>query len=94
MCSFYSRPWLAESKVFRIVVTQMRNPTLLPESLLDMEYLTFIDKLESIISMGQQQKVFAKDLRAYLVAQTLVTSLYSLLLQEHFSNSRFEIKSE
>lgn len=77
-----TRPWLAESKVFRIVVAQMRNPALLPETLLDSEYLTFIDKLESIISVGQEQKVFSNDLRPYLVAQILVTSLHSLLLQD------------
>lgn len=93
----HSRPWLAESNVFRIVVTQMRNPALLPETLLDSEYITFIDKLESIIGLGQEQKVFSNDLRPYLVAQTLVTSLHSLLLQgnlglEHLKVEEKEIK--
>lgn len=93
----HSRPWLAESKVFRVVVAQMRNPALLPETLLDSEYITFIDKLESIISLGQEQKVFSNDLRPYLVAQTLVTSLHGLLLQgnlalEHLKVEEKEIK--
>ncbi|MBI4854244.1 MAG: TetR/AcrR family transcriptional regulator [Acidobacteria bacterium] len=81
----HSRPWLAESNVFRIVVAQMRNPVLLPESLLDLEYLTFIEKLESIIYLGQQQNIFANNLRPSLIAQILVTSLHSLLLQSNLA---------
>lgn len=86
------RPWLAESNVFRIVVAQMRNPALLPETLLDSEYLTFIEKLESIIYLGQEQNIFASNLRPYLIAQILVTSLHSLLLQSNLGlpNSKVE----
>lgn len=90
----HSRPWLAESNVFRIVVTQMRNPILLPDSLLDSEYLIFIDKLESIISLGQKQKVFSDNLRPYLVAQILVTSLHSLLLQGNLGLLHLRVHEE
>ncbi|MEW6734705.1 MAG: TetR/AcrR family transcriptional regulator [Acidobacteriota bacterium] len=75
-----SRPWLAESKVFRIVVAQMRNPALLPESLLDSEYLTFIAKLEEIIQTGQGQGIFTKKLHPALIAQLLVSNLHGLLM--------------
>ena len=65
-----SRPGLSESKVFRIVVAQMRNPVLMPESILDDEYLAFTAKLEEIITAGQKQGVFTKGLRPALVART------------------------
>src|SRR5215471_11984647 len=37
-----SRPWLAESNVFQIVVAESRNPFLLPEAALDPEYVSFL----------------------------------------------------
>jgi hypothetical protein len=74
------RPWLAESQVFRIVVGQMRNPFLLPESLLDSEYQTFIRALEEILRRGQRQGVFVRSLDAGLLAQLLVNTLHGLLM--------------
>lgn len=75
-----SRPWLAESQVFRIVVAQMRNPFLLPESLLDSEYQAFIRALEEILRRGQQEGLFIRSLDAGLLAQLLVTTLHGLLM--------------
>ena len=75
-----SRPWLAESQVFRIVVAQMRNPFLLPDSLLDSEYLTFIKTLEEILRSGQEEGVFIRSLDAGLLAQLLVNTLHGLLM--------------
>jgi AcrR family transcriptional regulator len=75
-----SRPWLAESQVFRIVVAQMRNPALLPESLLDSEYLTFIKTLEEILRGGQQRGIFIQSLDASLLAPLLVNTLHGLLM--------------
>jgi AcrR family transcriptional regulator len=89
-----SRPWLAESKVFRIVVAQMRNPALLPDTVLDTEYLAFIDKLEKIIHLGQQQKIFSSVLRPYLVAQILVVSLHSLLMQNCLNLPHLMVKEK
>lgn len=74
-----ARPWLSEAFVFRIVVSQMRNPALLPESMLDSEYLAFIAKLEEIIQQGQEQNIFIKDLHSSLLAQLLVSNLHGLL---------------
>lgn len=90
----HSRPWLAESNVFRIVVAQMRNPVLLPDSFLDSEYIAFIKKLETIISLGQKQGIFSTDLRPYLVAQILVTSLHSLLLQADLGIDHLKVEEK
>jgi AcrR family transcriptional regulator len=76
-----SRPWLAESNVFKIVVAQARNPVLMPESMLDSEYIAFIEKLEEIIRNGQQKGIFAVGLRPSLLAQLLVGTLHGLLMQ-------------
>jgi AcrR family transcriptional regulator len=75
-----SRPWLAESQVFRIVVAQMRNPALLPESLLDSEFLAFIKTLEEILRGGQRDGVFIGSLDAGLLAHLLVNTLHGLLM--------------
>jgi len=75
-----SRPWLGESQVFRIVVAQMRNPVLLPESLLDSEYLAFIKTLEDILRGGQRQGAFIRSLDASLLAPLLVNTLHGLLM--------------
>ena len=75
-----SRPWLAESRVFRIVVAEMRNPFLLPDSLLDSEYLTFIKELEEILRRGHQEGLFTTRLDAGLLAQLLVNTLHGLLM--------------
>jgi AcrR family transcriptional regulator len=89
-----SRPWLAESKVFQIVVAQMRNPVLLPESMLDSEYLTFITKLEEIIEDGQQQQLFTAGLRPLVLAQSLVLILHGLLMQNSLAFQSYDIKIE
>jgi TetR/AcrR family transcriptional regulator len=75
-----SRPWLAESQVFRIVVAQMRSPVLLPESLLDAEFLAFVNTLEEILRRGQQNGAFIRSLDAGLLAQLLVNTLHGLLM--------------
>ena len=75
-----TRPWLAESQVFQIVVAQMRNPALLPESMLDSEYLTFIGTLQEILRGGQREGIFIQSLDAGLLAQLLVNTLHGLLM--------------
>lgn len=75
-----SRPWLAESLVFRIVVVQMRNPYLLPESMMDSEYRNFLHELEAILRSGQKEATFRSALKPALLAQLLVTSLHGLLM--------------
>jgi len=75
-----SRPWLAESLVFRIVVVQMRNPYLLPESMMDSEYRNFLHELEAILRSGQKEATFRNALKPALLAQLLVTSLHGLLM--------------
>jgi AcrR family transcriptional regulator len=75
-----SKPWLSESKVFKIVVSQMRNPSLLPESMLDVEYLVFIGKLEEIIRQGQQEGLFESGLRPIILARSLINALHGLLM--------------
>lgn len=75
-----SRPWLAEAEVFRIVVVQMRNPFLLPESLLDSEYLTFTKTLEDIVQRGRKEGMFKSSLDAGLLADLLVNTLHGLLM--------------
>ena len=81
------RPWLAESKVFQIVVAESRNPLLFDDLALDDEYVGFLAGLEETIKHGQQQKVFTTDLRPALLASLLVNSLHGLLAQ---NNSRFQ----
>ncbi len=76
-----SRPWLAESKVFQIVVAQLRNPFLLPDSLLDREYLAFLEKLTAIIAIGQTQGRFQPGIQPSVLAPLLVTSLHGMLMQ-------------
>lgn len=89
-----NRPWLAESKVFQIVVGQMRNPYLLPESVLDAEYIAFIDKLEAIINAGQKQSVFSTWLRPVLLAQLLVSTLHGLLMQNNLPYQNIIVQEE
>jgi AcrR family transcriptional regulator len=74
------RPWLAESQVFRIVVGQIRSPLLLPESLLDSEYLFFLEQLETILREGQDRGDFAVQLPPRFLAQLLVTVLHETLM--------------
>lgn len=75
-----SRPWLAESKVFQIVVAQMRNPFLLPDSLVDREYLGFLEKLTGILTAGQNEGLFQTGVRPDILASLLVTTLHAMLM--------------
>jgi AcrR family transcriptional regulator len=76
------RPWLSESQVFRIVVANMRNAFLLPQSVAESQYLRFIDGLADIIRSGQKQKIFHSSLKPRLLAELLVATLHQLLLLE------------
>jgi AcrR family transcriptional regulator len=88
------RPWLAESQVFRIVVVQMRNPFLLPEALLDSEYLTFLKALEEILKRGQQVGLFTTRLDAGLLAQLLVNTLHGMLMLNSLPFQRVSMEIE
>jgi AcrR family transcriptional regulator len=73
-------PWLDESKVFPIVVSQMRNPFLLPDSLLDPEYAAFLDMLERLFRDGRRQGCFTSGPRPAVMAHSLVTTIHGLLV--------------
>ncbi|HMV99052.1 MAG TPA: TetR/AcrR family transcriptional regulator [Acidobacteriota bacterium] len=75
-----NRPWLAESKVFQIVVAQMRNPFLLPDSILDREYRAFLEKLTGILTAGQNEGLFQTGVRPDILASLLVTTLHAMLM--------------
>lgn len=89
-----ARPWLAESKVFQIVVAERRNPFLLPESLLDSEYVGFLARLEEVIKAGQQRRVFKTDFRPALLAPLVVDALHGLLAQNGIRYQPFRLKSD
>lgn len=88
------RPWLAESKVFQIVVAESRNPLLLPDSALDGEYVGFLAKLEEIIRAGRESGAFVTDLRPALLASLLVNSLHGLLAQNAVGLQAFRVKED
>lgn len=88
------RPWLAESKVFQIVVGESRNPVLLPDSALEGEYVGFLARLEEVIKDGQKQGVFRAELRPALVASLLVNSLHGLLAQNAVRHPAFHVKED
>jgi AcrR family transcriptional regulator len=89
-----ARVWLAESKVFQIVVAERRNPTLLPDSLLDAEYVGFLARLEEVINEGQRRHVFSTDLRPALLAPLVVDALHGLLAQNSIRYQPFRVKSD
>jgi AcrR family transcriptional regulator len=89
-----SRPWLAESKVFQIVVAESRNPFLLPDSALDAEYVGFLATLEEVIKAGQQQKIFEAEFRPALVASLLVSTLHGLLAQSAVGHRGFRVSED
>lgn len=89
-----SRPWLAESKVFQIVVAESRNPLLLPDSALDAEYVGFLATLEEVIKAGQQQKVCNAEFRPALVASLLVSTLHGLLAQSAVGHRGFRVSED
>ena len=88
------RPWLAESKVFQIVVAERRNPILLPDSLLDAEYVGFLARLEEVIRTGQQRRIFKTEFRPALLAPLLVDALHGLLAQNAVRYQPFRVKSD
>lgn len=79
-------------KVFRIVVAQSRNPVLLPESMLEEEYLDFLEKLAQILAMGQQQGVFTNPMRAPVLATQLLTIVHGMLGQNAIPNQFFRVE--
>lgn len=89
-----SRPWLAESKVFQIVVAESRSPFLLPDSALDEEYVGFLATLEEIIKTGQQRKIFRAEFRAALIASLLVNTLHGLLAQSAVGHRGFRVTED
>lgn len=88
------RPWLAESKVFQIVVAESRNPLLVADLAHDEEYVGFLARLEEIIKTGQQRKFFASDLRPALLASWMVNSLHGLLAQNSFRFQPFHVEEK
>jgi AcrR family transcriptional regulator len=89
-----SRPWLAESKVFQIVVAESRSPFLLPDAALDTEYVGFLATLEEVVKSGQQQKLFNSDFRPALVATLLVNTLHGLLAQSSVGYRPFRVSED
>jgi AcrR family transcriptional regulator len=73
------QPWISESEVFRIVVSQLRNPFLLPDSLRDPEYQAFMGSFEEILTRGQEMGLFDNRIQPWVMARTLVVSLHGLL---------------
>lgn len=75
-----TRPWLNESKVFRIVVSQSRNPFLLPDSLLDPDVEAFFKTLETILRDGRDAGIFVFPVPPRALARALVNTLHGLLV--------------
>ncbi len=90
----HSRPWLAESKVFRVVVSELRNPFLLPDSLLDSEYLKFLGTLEGLFRDGQEKGCFDRRLRPVVMAHSLVMTLHGLFVENALSPRSLNISEE
>jgi AcrR family transcriptional regulator len=80
-----NRPWLAESKVFQLLVCEAQNPLLMPELTLESERVEFLAQLAEIIAAGQQQQIFTSNIRAELLAQSIVQLLHSLLKSNNLS---------
>jgi AcrR family transcriptional regulator len=89
-----SRPWLAESKVFRIVVSQLRNPFLLPDSLRDPHYESCLGKLERILGEGQKKKRFHSTIQPGILARALVTTIHGLLVDASLEGENFLIAED
>lgn len=89
-----ARPWLAESQLFQIVVVQMRNPFLLPDSMMDSEFRGFLQELEAILRAGQRNGAFRNSLKPALLAHLLVTSLHGLLMLNHLPGHPFRVEIE
>jgi AcrR family transcriptional regulator len=89
-----ARPWLAESKVFQIVVAERRNPFFLPDSLLDSEYVGFLARLEEVIKAGQRRRIFTRGFRPALLAPLVVDALHGLLAQNSVRYQPFRVTSD
>lgn len=89
-----ARPWLAESKVFQIVVAERRSPFLLPDSLLDAEYVGFLARLEEVIKAGQRRRMFTTEFRPALLAPLVVDALHGLLAQNAVRYQPFRVTSD
>ena len=89
-----ARPWLAESKVFQIVVAERRSPFLLPDSLLDAEYVGFLARLEEVIKAGQRRRMFTTEFRPALLAPLVVDALHGLLAQNSVRYQPFRVTSD
>lgn len=87
-------PWISESQVFRIAVAQMRNPFLLPDSLLDPEYLIFLEKLSHILRHGQEQGMFTAEVRSELLARSVVNTLHGLLAERQVGQRQFVVDEQ
>src|SRR5262245_8764536 len=86
-----ARPWLAESKVFQIVVAESRNPFLLPEAALDAEYVRFLATLEKTIKDGQKKRLFSSAFQPALVASLLVDTLHGVLARRAHGHRGFDV---
>lgn len=89
-----ARPWLAESKVFQIVVAESRNPFLMPEAALDPEYLKFLKTLEEVIKAAQRKRKFKSNFRPALLAALLVSTLHGLLARKEQSPQNFRVTED
>jgi AcrR family transcriptional regulator len=90
----HARPWLAESKVFQIVVAESRSPFLMPEAALDPEFLNFLKTLEHVIKTGQRKKKFKATFRPALLAALLVSTLHGLLARKERSPQNFRVTED
>ncbi|MBX7223949.1 MAG: TetR/AcrR family transcriptional regulator [Blastocatellia bacterium] len=89
-----NQPWVPAGLVFRIAVAHLRNPFLLPDSLLDPEYQRFLEKLAFIIQEGQSQGRFQAAIASATLARTLVNSLHGLLVEQQIAPSHFTPQAE
>ena len=80
------KPWFVEADIFKILISQMYDPALLPESIMDAGYLRFIRRLAEIIRLGQSKRIFLCDLRPSLLAEILMITLQNLLLQNRLES--------
>ena len=73
---------------------ERRNPFLLPDSLLDSEYVGFLARLEKVIKAGQRGRLFTTDFRPALLAPLLVDALHGLLVQNAVRYQPFRVKRD
>jgi AcrR family transcriptional regulator len=68
-----------EAKVFRIVVHEMRSPTLSQRILLDPEYRRFVSRCTAVIRLAQRQAKLSQRLTARLLGELLVPFTHKVL---------------